>query len=60
MYKMKWWIQRLKTTLTVLGCFQSIKLLEFLVSLKEAFDAIWKSDAVAVRALMFFLSDDTR
>lgn len=57
---MKAQIEGLNTTLTVLDGFQSIQLLEFLVSFKEAFDSFRKSDVVAVRALTLFVSDEAR
>lgn len=60
LYNMKSQIEGLNTTPAVFNRFHLSKFQKLLASLKRAFDAFGKSEAVIVSALAFVLSDDVK
>lgn len=58
LYKINSRIEGLNTTHALFQTSQGIMFLEFLASLKEPFGMFGKSEAIPVRAICIFLSDD--
>ena len=60
MYKLKKQVDGLYPTLKVFDGFQPIKLFDFLTTMKEALNGFGKSEAIGVRLLAFYLSEDAK